>query len=357
MGLRFFDLFAGIGGFRLALERNNHICIGSCEIDKYARETYKKNFGEYPIYTDAKNIIHKHVPDFDILCAGFPCQAFSFAGKRHGFEDIRGTLFYEIVKLAKAKQPKLLFLENVKGLLNHDNGRTFSTILSTFDALGYDTEWQIINSKYFVPQNRERIFIIGHIREESSRKIFPLGDCNRINDETRRETQSEGSRVRSRYSRTIDANYLKGGGSRTMIAYSKTLRRGKWARGEDSVEIRYKEGISNTLLGGDGCSAQATMTLVGEPKIDYINPTASQGYRVARPTGIGQTLAANAGGLGAKCGLTTQYDRIRKLTPKECERLQGFPDDWTEGVSDSQRYKQCGNAVTVDVVEYITKHL
>lgn len=278
--MRFFDLFAGIGGFRLALERNNHICIGSCEWDKYARETYKKNFGEYPIYSDAKNIIPKRITDFDILCAGFPCQAFSFAGKRHGFEDIRGTLFNEIARIAKAKQPKLLFLENVKGLLNHDNGRTFSTILSTFDELGYDTEWQVINSKYFVPQNRERIFIIGHLRGESRRKVFPLGDCNRSNDETRRETQSKGSRIRSPLSRTIDANYLKGGGSRTMIS---------------------------------------------EPKVHVIS--------------------------------STQYDRIRKLTPKECERLQGFPDDWTSGVSDSQRYKQCGNAVTVTVVEYIVKHL
>ncbi len=356
--MKFFDLYAGVGGFRLAMERCDHMCVGSCEIDKYSRETYNKNFGEYPEYLDATQIIPKQLKDFDILCAGFPCQAFSMAGKRLGFEESRGTLFFEIARIAKQKRPKLLLLENVKGLLSHDNGKTFAVILSTLDELGYDAEWQVLNSKYFVPQNRERIFIIGHLRGKSSRQIFPLGDCNKIDVSSRRKTQKDGSRIRSPLSRTIDANYLKGGGSRTMIAWSESLRRGKWRRGpEDTVEIRMKEGEAHTLMGGDGCSCQSSKTFVAEPKIKFFNPDARQGYRVADPAGIGQTLAANAGGLGAKCGLTTQYDKIRKLTPLECERLQSFPDNWTEGLSDAQRYKQMGNAVTVDVVEYIAKRL
>ncbi len=316
MGLKFFDLFAGIGGFRLGMERAGHECIGSCEWDKHARETYKKNFGSYPEYDDAKDLHPQSLPYFDVLCAGFPCQAFSIAGKRLGFEDTRGTIFFEIARIAKEKRPPYLFLENVRGLLSHDKGRTFDTIISTLDEMGYDAEWQVLNSKYFVPQNRERIFIIGHLRGQRARQVFPLGD------------------------------------------YDKETNR----------------------------------------QIKKLNQ-ARQGYRVYDTSGIGQTLAANAGGLGAKMGLiaiptltpdreekrqngrrfkedgepaftlNTQdrhgiFDgtRIRKLTPLECERLQGFPDGWTKYghndtlVSDTQRYKMCGNAVTVSVVQYIASH-
>ena len=138
MGLKFFDLFAGIGGFRLGMEKAGHQCIGSCEWDKYARETYKKNFGSYPEYDDAKNLHPESLPYFDVLCAGFPCQAFSIAGKRLGFEDTRGTIFFEIARIAKEKRPPYLFLENVRGLLSHDKGRTFDTIISTLDEMGYD---------------------------------------------------------------------------------------------------------------------------------------------------------------------------------------------------------------------------
>ena len=147
MGLKFFDLFAGIGGFRLGMERAGHECIGSCEWDKHARETYKKNFGSYPEYDDAKDLHPQSLPYFDVLCAGFPCQAFSIAGKRLGFEDTRGTIFFEIARIAKEKRPPYLFLENVRGLLSHDKGRTFDTIISTLDEMGYDAEWQVLNSK------------------------------------------------------------------------------------------------------------------------------------------------------------------------------------------------------------------
>lgn len=317
MGLKFFDLFAGIGGFRLGMERAGHECIGSCEWDKHARETYKKNFGSYPEYDDAKDLHPQSLPYFDVLCAGFPCQAFSIAGKRLGFEDTRGTIFFEIARIAKEKRPPYLFLENVRGLLSHDKGRTFDTIISTLDEMGYDAEWQVLNSKYFVPQNRERIFIVGHLRDRRTRKVFPLGD----------------------FDSEIDKQKL------TQIGNIDT-------KGH------------NSLWG-----------------------------RVYDPNFIGPSLNANGGGMGAKTGLfaiptltpdrlekrqmgrrfkedgepaftvNTQdrhgvYDgiKIRKLTPTECERLQGFPDNWTIG-SDTQRYKQCGNAVTVDVVEYIAKEL
>lgn len=173
-------MFAGIGGFRLGIENAaNKLnipvkCVFSSEIEKNAMFVYEKNFGEKP-HGDITKIQSVDIPDMDILCGGFPCQSFSIAGKRRGFDDTRGTLFFEIARIARDKRPKILFLENVKGLLNHDQGRTFGTILYTLDELGYDVEWQVLNSKDFgVPQNRERTFIIGHLRGGRTGQIFPL---------------------------------------------------------------------------------------------------------------------------------------------------------------------------------------
>ncbi len=358
MGLKFFDLFAGIGGFRLGMERAGHECVGSCEWDKHARETYKKNFGSYPEYNDAKDLHPQSLPYFDVLCAGFPCQAFSIAGKRMGFEDTRGTIFFEIARIAKEKRPPYLFLENVKGLLSHDKGRTFDTIISTLDEMGYDAEWQVLNSKYFVPQNRERVFIVGHLRGERTRQVFPLGDYDQ-------QTTKKIKRVGG-YSQ-CSAVYDTDGLSPTISACT------------------HGYAIGNIVESGQKTDKQKLK------KIGLIGKKDTQSHRVYSTDGISQTLASGAGGLGAKTGLYavdmvymsntnanmkqriqerteswtlgtgTDFGikegiRIRRLTPKECERLQGFPDDWTIG-SDTQRYKQCGNAVTVDVVEYIAKEL
>jgi DNA (cytosine-5)-methyltransferase 1 len=306
LGLKFFDLFAGIGGFRLGMERAGHTCVGSCEWDKYARETYKYNFNQYPEYDDAKDMHAQSLPSFDVLCAGFPCQAFSIAGKRLGFEDPRGNIFFEIARIAKAKRPSYLFLENVKGLLSHEKGDTFRTIISTLDEMGYDAEWQVLNSKYFVPQNRERVFIIGHLRGERTRQIFPLGDFNSETDKPKPKivgvVNDKGNLREVEQATCLDANYWKGcdnHAQRTMIYLSNT-------------NANMKQRIQDR---------KETWTL-----------------------GTGTDF-------GIKDGM-----RIRKLTPIECERLQGFPDNWTQG-SDTQRYKQCGNAVTVPVVEYIAKEL
>ena len=180
--MKFLDLFSGIGGFRLGLEQHGHECVGFCEIDKYARQSYKaihNTEGELE-YHDITTVTDDQWRELkgtvDIIAGGFPCQAFSIAGKRQGFEDeTRGTLFFEIMRAAKQIQPPILFLENVKGLLNHDKGRTFRIILQAMDELGYDAEWQVLNSKDFgVPQNRERVFIIGHLRGAGGREIFPI---------------------------------------------------------------------------------------------------------------------------------------------------------------------------------------
>ena len=305
--MKFFDLFAGIGGFRLGLEANGHKCIGSCEIDKYARKIYAKNFGSEPEYKDARDINTTELPDFDILSAGFPCQSFSIVGNRQGLEDTRGTLVYEIFRIAREKQPSILLLENVKGLLSHDKGKTFEVIIQSLDEMGYDCEWQLINSKYFVPQNRDRIFIIGHLRWSSSRKILPLGQFNPVNVKPREQLYATDE-----CSSTLTATYWKGyGGGRPMIA---------------------------------------------EPKIKVLSNSDRDTYRIYSTDGVARTLRAGVGGLGKMTGVykTSDY-HYRKLTPTECERLQGFPDGFTSGVSDTQRYKMLGNAVTVTVIKSIAE--
>lgn len=175
--MKYFSMFSGIGGFDLALNRQGHNCIGYSEIDKYAIKIYQKNFGtEVKNYGDATKIRTTELQDFDLLCAGFPCQAFSIAGKRKGFQDIRGNLFFEIARILKDKKPSYFLLENVKGLLNHDKGKTFTIIIQTLSELGYDIQWMVLNSKFFgVPQNRERVFIIGSIGTKSEQKVLSFG--------------------------------------------------------------------------------------------------------------------------------------------------------------------------------------
>ena len=182
--MKFLDLFAGIGGFRLGMESAGHECVGFCEIDKFARKSYKAihdTRGEIELHdiTTVSDESIRRIGRVDIICGGFPCQAFSIAGARRGFKDTRGTLFFEIARFASILKPRYLFLENVKGLLNHDRGNTFEVILSALDELGYDVEWQVLNSKNFgVPQNRERVFIIGHLRGERTRNVFPISGEN-----------------------------------------------------------------------------------------------------------------------------------------------------------------------------------
>ena len=178
--MRCFSLFSGIGGFDLAFQRHGHEIVGGCEIDEYARTIYARHFPGIKIWRNATEIDPKEIPDHDVFCAGFPCQAFSVAGKRIGFGEQRGTLFFEIARIARQKRPKFLLLENVLGLLNHDNGRTLTHIIATLDEMGYDAEWQTLNSKNWgVPQNRERVFVIGYLRGKPRPKVFPLmGEAN-----------------------------------------------------------------------------------------------------------------------------------------------------------------------------------
>ena len=370
--MKVFSMFSGIGGFDLAMRNLGHEIVGACEIDKYAQQVYRKQFPRVPIHDDASKVQAESLPQFDVLCGGFPCQAFSIAGQRKGFKDTRGSLFFEIARIAKEKRPSILFLENVKGLFSHDKGETFRTIISSLDEVGYDVEWQLHNSKYHVPQNRERVYIIGHLRGQRSRQVFPLGGIDKkpakktITPVDNIPVVNDRSGLREVERATcLDANYFKGHdyhGARTMImAWSSSGRDG-------FRETRIKLGECNTLNTGDGCRGQSTANYVAltERRTDEakaIRKKSMQEDGVDWSPRRGKELVQRDDGLAncvttgqTKESLITDGIRLRKLTPVECERLQGFPDNWTEGISDTQRYKCCGNAVTVPVVQWIASH-
>ncbi len=354
--MKCFSLFSGIGGFDLAAKRLGHEIIGACEIDKYARTIYSRHFPGITIHEDATRIRPEELPDFDILVAGFPCQAFSIAGNRLGFEESRGTLFFEIARIVKQKRPRLLLLENVKGLLSHDSGKTFAVILATLDELGYDAEWQVLNSKYFVPQNRERIFIIGHLRGERSRQVFPLGENDpEINNEIKRVggySQCSAVYDTEGLAPTISAGshgYAIGNITEPSIKYN--------IKSNTQAERVYNvDGLSPTLGIGNAMSKPLIVEKMG--LIAVSSSGRSWGRESRIKTGEANTICTgNGGNHQSTANYVTQESRIRRLTPVECERLQGFPDGYTEGISDTQRYKCLGNAVTVPVVEYILSHL
>lgn len=321
------SLFSGIGGFEKGLMQasDNIEIVFSSEIDKYAREIYKNNYGVEP-YGDITKINATDIPDHAILCGGFPCQAFSIAGLRRGFEDTRGTLFFEIMRIVEAKRPKLLFLENVRNLLSHDEGRTFHTILKSMDDMGYDAEWQVFNSKnHGVPQNRERVFIVGHLRGAGTRQIFPITENDRQTDEIQRQ-----------HTNCITARYEGGQATGTYIVEGEQYE-------ERIITHSLYPRSSKTNKGGTGHLQKDDGTAYC---LDCGN---IQAVEIAGCL----TGGGHSGGLHSDMTTVETDNRIRRLTPIECERLQGFPDNWTEGVSNTQRYKCIGNAVTVNVIEFI----
>jgi DNA (cytosine-5)-methyltransferase 1 len=342
--MRIFSTFTGIGGFEIGIEAAFHnryeaegqpsilqeyephatseslertaTCVGYSEIDKYAISVYERHYPNVTNYGDITKINPEELPDFDCLVGGFPCQAFSIAGKRGGFNDTRGTLFFDLARILQAKQPRLFVFENVKGLLSHDDGKTFRTIITTIDELGYDAQWQVINSKnHGVPQNRERVIIVGHRRGTRRPEVFP------IHGTTGSDTPFRALRAHT------------GGASErdTFIKQPKVViaaQRGRYnadGKIEQKLEPRF-DGLSNTL------------TAVEKDNMVY------------KPM-------------------------IRRLTPKECERLQAFPDNHTEygiewitdnhgllqkrlkPISDTQRYKMCGNAVTTNVIRDVFERI
>ena len=415
--MKFLDLFAGIGGFRLGMESAGHECVGFCEIDKFARASYKaihNTEGEIELHdiTTVSDDTIRGIGHIDVICGGFPCQAFSIAGARRGFEDTRGTLFFEIARFASILKPKFLFLENVKGLLNHDKGNTFKTIIGALDELGYDVEWQVLNSKNFsVPQNRERVFIIGHLRGERTRNVFPLSgesqstssqsvvkignvnpSGNGMNGEvyqanglapTLTTNKGEGQKIAipvltpDRADKRQNGRRFKTDGE-PMFTLTAQDRHGVVVENEiktfGTIEPNFNQ--SGVVYETDGIAPTIRAYQGGnlEPKI-RVREATSQGYAEAeigdsvnlshpnsktRRGRVGKQIA-NTLLTGESQGVVEPDFRIRKLTPRECWRLQGFPD-WAfdkaqEVNSNSQLYKQAGNSVTVNVIAAIAKEL
>ena len=421
--MKFLDLFAGIGGFRFGMESAGHECIGFCEIDKFARASYKaihNTEGEIELHdiTTVTDEEIRNIGHVDVICGDFPCQSFSIAGSRRGFEDTRGTLFFEIARFADILKPKYLFLENVKGLLNHDKGNTFKTILRALDGLGYDVEWQVLNSKNFsVPQNRERVFIIRHLRGQRTRNVFPIirEDEKSDNQQSKIEIvgntknpngtgQWTGSIVYDskgligtlcardykepkqvaipvltpdRLEKRQNGRRFKTDGE-PMFTLTAQDRHGVVVENEikkyGTIQPNYNQ--SGVVYDTDGISPTIRAYQGGnlEPKI-RVKEATSQGYAEAeigdsvnlshpnsktRRGRVGKQIA-NTLLTGESQGVVETDFRIRKLTPRECWRLQGFPD-WAfdkaqEVNSNSQLYKQAGNSVTVNVIAAIAKEL
>ena len=371
--IKFLDMFAGIGGFREGLQlAGDFKCVGYCECDKYAQQSYRALFNceEEWYSSDARKIESDELPEFDLLCGGFPCQAFSIAGTRKGFGDPRGTLFFELARVAEARKPRYLLFENVPGLLNHNGGRTFAAILDTLERLGYFVEWQVLNSKDFgVPQSRRRVYIFGYLDERCIGKILPFTTANAtplacIHD------GPQGSRVYdpSGVSCTLTSGAGGVGGKTGLyqvgFPIKEATRKGyKMAYPGDSIDLAYPQ--MNTRRGRVGRKIAHTLTtdatqgtLIGTPRFVDMNedPEITEISRCLTAKQNGGIRKHKREASGVLVG-----GRIRRLTPRECLRLQGWTDDRIDQIlaiqSDNQVYKQAGNGVTVTVVEAIGRRL
>jgi len=311
---KFIDLFAGIGGFRIAMQNLGGKCIFTSEWDKEAQKTYKVNFGEVPFGDITKQQIKNYIPkEFDLLCAGFPCQAFSIAGKRGGFDDTRGTLFFDVAEIIKKHKPKAIFLENVKGLRSHDKGKTLETILNVLrNDLGYFVpEPQIINAKNFgVPQNRERIYIVG-FRQDLNISSFqypkPLENNKTFENVKEQNVPPTKYYLSTQYVQTLVNHKARHASKGNGFGYA----------------IIPDNGIANAIVVG-GMGRERNLVL-DHRIVDYKPTTHIKG--------------------------TVNREGIRKMTPREWARLQGFPDKYLIPVADASAYKQFGNSVAVPAIQ------
>lgn len=308
--LIFIDLFAGIGGFRLALESFGLKCVFSSESNKYAQETYAANFGEIP-HGDITKIDSVKIPKHDILCAGFPCQSFSISGKQLGFNDTRGNLFFEVARIAEHHKPKVLFLENVKNFVRHDNGLTLKAVRKILNDLDYNVFYMVLNASDFgIPTARERIYILGFHKDSGVSEFeFP-------------KSKPE------------------------VISLKQLLDNEEITK---DYEINRQDVFFKTK--------QVDKDIFGEfpqrpVQIGIINK-GGQGERIYHPNGHAITFSANGGGVASKTGAYLVDGKIRKLTPRECARIMGFPESFKIPVSDAQAYKQFGNTVAIPVVKAI----
>lgn len=344
-------------------------CVGFSEIDKRAIEIYRYHYPEHKNYGNANFIIADELPDFNLLVAGFPCQSFSIAGKRQGFLDIRGTLFFEIARILETKKPRNFLLENVKGLFSHDSGRTFRTIIQTLTDIGYCVEWDCLNSKFYgVPQNRERVFLVGHFGGIPEREIFPLAETNGTS------SQLGGEIIRlNNPAHSNKRIYSSDGVSPSLDTAQGGQRQPKildWngSRNESDMSLReHDDGIVRALKQSQSGTSTIGVEVPRATKRGF--ETAEEGDSINLAV-MGSKTRRGRVGKSVRQTLDTgaqQYtlskNRIRRLTPVEFERLQGFPDYWSKyginekgkkvPMSDAARYRCLGNAVSVPVIEAI----
>ena len=363
---KIFSMFSGIGGFELGflMSGKNVKFVGYSEIDKYAIQIFEKQFKGIKNYGDATTINEARLPGFSLLVGGFPCQSFSIAGRHKGFNDTRGTLFFDIARILEHKKPKYFILENVRGLLSHDSGRTFQTILKILSDIGYLVQWEVLNSKHYgVPQNRERVYIVGHLREDSRPEVFPIGEIN--GEDNRINQPKELTKDLAQAYRVYDTNGVSttlgavggGIGAKTGLYQVGIIKnRGKIVEREKStcLDANYWKGLDNHGGRTGVMVKEATRkgyAVASEGDSINLSVPNSKTRRGRVGKQIAQTLDTGMN------QYTLKSSSIRRLTPTECERLQGFPDGWTEGISDTQRYKCLGNAVTTTVVCEIAKKL
>ena len=315
MKFKFIDLFAGIGGFHLALNKLNGECVFASEWDKECQKVYEKNFKIKP-FGDITKIDEKDIPKHDVLCAGFPCQAFSISGKRLGFKDTRGTLFFDVARIVKHHQPKLILLENVKNFLTHDNGNTISVVKKTLEELNYNVFYKVLNSSNFgIPQKRERIYIVGFNRElkidefkfPSNQNIFVSLKDYLLPDKLTKEL---------------------------------ILNR-------NDIQLTKNKKLQKDIFGN---YPQKPISL------GQVNK-GGQGERIYSIHGHAVSLTAYGGGIGSKTGIYLVNKKIRKLSPRECARITGFPDNFSLSDNKNHSYKQFGNSVVVNVLDFILKEI
>lgn len=303
---KFIDLFAGLGGFRIALESLGAKCVYSNEWDKAAQDTYNDNFGIVP-EGDITKVDEKMIPDHDILCAGFPCQPFSISGKQRGFEDSRGTLFFDVARIVKEKKPKIVFMENVKNFATHDNGKTLEVVKNTMCELGYSFFQKVLSAdNYGVPQKRERIYMVC-FRNDLNINEFKYPKPVKLSKHVEDYLLNDEKQVEKLYV----------------------------SRPDMYINITNDDEYSNKSI-----------------RVGTVNK-GGQGERIYSTKGIAITLSANGGGVFAKTGGYLINGKVRRLHPRECARIMGYPDTYKICKKTNEAYKQFGNSVVIDVLQYI----
>lgn len=303
----FIDLFAGLGGFRIALESLGAKCVYSNEWDEHVKKVYTENFGDIP-EGDITKVDEKTIPNHDILCAGFPCQAFSISGKQKGFEDSRGTLFFDVARIVKEKKPKVVFMENVKNFATHDKGNTIDIVKKTMESLGYVFNQKVLNAvDYGIPQKRERIYMVC-FRNDLNISDFEYPSPFELDKHVEDFLISDEKYVENLYINREDTYF-----------------------NDKNDDIYSKKPIRLGIVNKGG-----------------------QGERIYSIKGIAITLSANGGGIFAKTGGYLINGKIRKLHPRECARIMGYPDSYKISEKNNQAYKQFGNSVVIDVLQYIS---